>query len=457
MTTKATGKDGADELTDAEREAAEFDAGWGEAAGETSSPAGRDEPGDNADAAGAKDGDGEGAEDKGDEGKKAGAEGGDGKAGDGDSQSPKSGDDADAGSGGSSASPGTKAEGDAGDAGSPSADSSGKETPPEQGAKGAADAGAGETEAGQPKGKQGSDKAQPEPDAVQRELEALREERAKFDRDSKAEIGRIRKLRQELEQQSRGASAGGATRAAPSTEIELPAEILEHTKKLRDLGDNDHADAIEAAHRASIATQREERRVEMEQLMRSTTHQSTELNEQAVARSRLDGLLPDMDWRMLVARDETGRFTHEAFRNYLAGQPYSEVAEFSSTEDPQVFANMVRSFEDHRKGGQPGKEASPSTQDAGAKQTGTEAKKDAATPAAQKSAAQNGDGTQTEQESAEAKRRAAQKEAAAGAGSGKATQQDERHDTDDFDAGWRTAANEEAAQRQQDRARTGPR
>ena len=61
MTTKATGKDAADELTDEEREQAEFDAGWGEAAGETYAPAGRDKPGDNADAAGAEDGEGEGA------------------------------------------------------------------------------------------------------------------------------------------------------------------------------------------------------------------------------------------------------------------------------------------------------------------------------------------------------------------------------------------------------------
>ena len=446
MTTKTTGKDGADELTDEQREAAEFDAGWGEAAGETASPTGLagsddddgtkagDEPDANADAAGAKEGDDKDGEG---EGKKAGAEGGDGS------------DTTEA----SEASP--AGEGD----GSSPADGSGKETPPEQGAAGAADAGAGGTETGQPKGEQGSDQAQSESDAVQRELQALRGERAKFDRDSKAELGRIRKLRQEMEQQSRGTSAGSATatRPTPSTEIELPNEILQHTKKLRDLGDNDHADAIEAAHRASIAAQREERRVEMEQLMRSTTHQSTELNEQAVTRSRLDVLLPGVDWRELVTRDETGRFSHEAFRNYLAGQPYAEVAEFSSTEDPTVFAKMVRSFEDHRKGGQPGKEASPSTQDAGAKQTGQEPKKDAApTPAAQKGGAgKGGDGTQTEQESAEAKRRAAQKEAAAGAGTGKAAQQDERHDTDDFDAGWRTAANEEAAQRQQDKARTG--
>ena len=193
----------------------------------------------------------------------------------------------------------------------------------------------------------------------------------------------------------------------------------------------------------------------MERFAHSQSTQSVELNEQAEQRSRLDVLLPGVDWRTLVARDETGRFSHEEFRNFLAVQPYVETAEFTNTEDPTVFAKMIRSFEDHRNGGQPDKEASPSAQDAGAKQTGTEAKKDAATPAAQKSAGQKGDGTQTEQESAEAKRRAAQKEAAAGAGSGKATQQDERHDTDDFDAGWRTAANEEAAQRQQDRARTG--
>lgn len=303
-------------------------------------------------------------------------------------------------------------------------------TPP---AGGDPDAGAGGTEADPPEGEQGSE-GDGKKFVTLEQFQAAEEAAAKRDRDTQAVLGRIHS---ELVRSRGGGGGGGksdlgADKSA-TQEIELPAKLASQVKKLRDLGEAETADAIEEGYRESIAAQR----ASMSEFTEKQAEGATASQEAARETARVDALLPGVDWRALVRRDAQGQFVNKEFAEFLAKQPYAAAYEFQITEDPEVLAKMIRSFEDRGKPADgSGKESPPSDKDAGGKQAG-----------------QNGNGTQTTQESAEERRRRAQKEAAAGVGTGKQTQTESREDTDDFDVGWRTSASEEAAQKQRDKAR----
>ena len=170
---------------------------------------------------------------------------------------------------------------------------------------------------------------------------------AKMERDTKAEIGRVRKENRELREALQGSARRQAPPATPgktegSPGTERAAALLEKLKdpleKIRDY-DEGAAEVLETVTRElSTEISASEQRVQ-------ERAQQSEVDRRRTDEVRLfDDAFPDGSYNDLLRYDEQGQLTNPEFLAFVNALPFSEARTFYETNDARAVISVLQKF-----------------------------------------------------------------------------------------------------------------